>query len=413
MIKFIKNNIFPLKNYDIRSFCFPLLLLVYGIGFIGVYLIYMLDIREKQLIKQVLYQKQIIAFGIGLALILVVSLIDYHFIAKISSGLYIIGIGLLLICKYLNNPPIYGWAHYTARRWIKIGGDPALKENNPGFEFQPSELGKVALVVFLAMFFFKMQKHIKKLWVLALALLLTAIPTYFIFEQPDLSTTILIVAVFSVMVLISGASYKYIVTFLVIFIPTSIFLFWYVQQDFQVLLNEYQQNRVLAMLHPEDYPALTYQQQNAEQAIKAGGLVGKFMNGLESDRASRSVPVKESDFIFSAVAEEFGFIGSIIVLVLYAFLILFIIRIARKASDYLGRMIAIGFGTMLLIQVFINVGVVTSLLPNTGIALPFMSSGLSSLLVNLLMIGIILNISMQPKKAEEPKEDSEFGFIDA
>ena len=413
MIKFLKKHIFPFGNYSIRSCCFPLLLVVYVLGFIGVYLIYVLDIHEKQAIKQGLYQKQIIAFVIGLGLIIVVSLIDYHFIAKASPVLYLIGIGLLLICKYLDNPPIYGWKHYTARRWIKIGGDPALKENNPGFEFQPSELVKVALVVFLAMFFYKLHKHIKKLWVLALAIVLTAIPTYFIFEQPDLSTTILIVTVFSIMVFVSGASYKYIITFLAIFIPTAVFMFWYVQQDFQVLLTEWQQNRVLAMIHPEDYPELTYQQQNAEVAIKAGGLAGKFMDGIEADRASRTVPVRESDFIFAAAAEEFGFIGAVVILVLYAMLILFIIRIARKASDYLGRMIATGFGAMLLVQIFINVGVVTSLLPNTGIALPFMSSGLSSLLVNLLMIGIILNISMQPKRKEKPREESEFGFIDA
>ena len=412
MIKFIKNNIITFKNYDIKSFCFPLLLLVYVVGFIGVYLIYMLDINEKQAIKQGLYQKQIIAFVIGLVLIAVISLIDYHFIAKLSPVLYLIGIGLLLICKYLDNPPIYGWKHYTARRWIKIGGDPALKENNPGFEFQPSELVKVALVVFLAMFFYKLHKHIKKLWVLGLAIVLTAIPSFFIFDQPDLSTTILIVAVFFIMVFISGASYKYIITFLAIFIPTAIFLFWYVQRDFQVLLSPYQQDRVLAMLHPEDYPDLTFQQQNAAQAIKAGELTGKFMDGIQADRASRLVPVRESDFIFSAAAEEFGFIGAVIILVLYAFLILFIIRTARKASDYLGRMIATGFGSMLLVQIFINIGVVTSLLPNTGIALPFMSSGLSSLLVNLLMIGIVLNISMQPKKAEKVREESEFGFLD-
>ena len=412
MIKQIINKIFPFKSYDIRSCCFPLLILVYVIGFIGVYLIYMLDINEKQLIKQVLYQKQIIAFGLGLGIILVVSLIDYHFIAKISPVLYFIGLGLLLICKFIDSPPIYGWSHYEARRWIKIGGDPALKENNPGFEFQPSEIVKVALVICLAYFFYRLHKHIKKLWVIILAIIIIAIPTAFIFDQPDLSTTILIVAVFSIMVFISGASYKYIFGFLLIFVPATIFLFWYVQQDFQVLLTDWQRNRVMAMLHPEEYPDLTYQQQNAEVAIKAGGLAGKFTSGIEASRISRTVPVRESDFIFSAAAEEFGFIGSAAILILYVFLILFIIRIARKAGDYLGRMIATGFASMLLIQIFINIGVVTSLLPNTGIALPFLSSGLSSLLVNLLMIGILLNISMQPKKEKAETEDTELGFID-
>ncbi|MCR5726097.1 MAG: FtsW/RodA/SpoVE family cell cycle protein [Lachnospiraceae bacterium] len=411
-MKKLLKTIFPLRNYDIKSYCFLLLLLVYVLGFIGVYLIYVLDLYEKQAIKQDLYQKQIIALIIGLVVILVVSLIDYHFVAKCSPLLYMMGMGLLLICAFVDKPPIYGWKHYTAKRWIKIGGDPALGINNPGFEFQPSELVKVALVVFLAWIMFKLHKHIKKLWVLFLVIVLTAIPTAFIFVQPDLSTTILIFVVFSSMVLISGISFKYIGTFLAIFVPTAVFLFWYCQQDFQILLTEWQQNRLLAMLHPEDYPELTYQQQNAAVAIKSGGLTGKFMNGVEGSLLSRTVPVRESDFIFTSVAEEFGFIGSILILITYLIIILLIIRIARKACDYLGRMIAVGFGSMLLVQIFINVGVVTSILPNTGIALPFMSSGLSSLLVNLLMIGILLNISLQPKEKAKVREESELGYID-
>ena len=411
MRKLLK-KIFPFKEYDIKSFSFPLLITVYVLGFIGVYLIYVLDIYEKQAIKQDLYWKQILAFGIGIVLVIAVSIIDYHFIAMMSPFLYLLGLGLLLICAFLDSPPIYGWKHYTARRWIKIGGDPSLGINNPGFEFQPSELVKVALVIFLAWFFYKLHKHIKKFWVLLLSLIIVAIPSALIFVQPDLSTTILIFVVFSIMVLISGVSYKYIVSFLVVFIPSAIFMFWYVQQDFQTLLTPYQQDRVFAALYPERYPDLTFQQTNAAIAIKQGGLTGKALEGIEANLASRSVPVRESDFIFTSVAEEFGFIGSVLVLAGYAFMILMIIRIARKAKDFLGRMIAVGFGSMLLIQIFINVGVVTSLLPNTGIALPFMSSGLSSLLVNLLMIGILLNISLQPRGKAKVREESELGYID-
>ncbi|MCR5205487.1 MAG: FtsW/RodA/SpoVE family cell cycle protein [Lachnospiraceae bacterium] len=405
-------KIFPLKEYDIKSFCFPLLILVYVLGFVGVYLIYVLDIFEKQAIKQNLYSKQILAFGIGIVLILFISLVDYHIIAKLSPLIYLFGIGLLLICAFVDTPPIYGWKHYTAKRWIKIGGDPSLGINNPGFEFQPSEIVKIALVITLAWFLFKVHKHIKKLWVLAVAAVITAIPIGMIFTQPDLSTSVLLFVVFAIMVLISGVAYKYIVTALVIFVPTVIFLFWYIQQDFQVLFTEFQQNRVLTMLHPEDYPELAYQQQNAANAIKQGGLTGKVMEGVETSLASRSVPVRESDFIFTSVAEEFGFIGALLVIIGYALMILFIIRIARKAKDYLGRMIAVGFASMLLFQIFINIGVVTSILPNTGIALPFMSSGLSSLLVNLVMIGILLNISLQPRGKAKVREESELGYID-
>lgn len=411
MLKVLK-KIFPLKEYDFKSFCFPLLLIVYILGFVGVYLIYVLDYYEKQAIKQNLYSKQILAFGIGIGLILVVALIDYHIIAKLSPLIYLAGIGLLLICRFVDKPPIYGWAHYSAKRWIKIGGDPSLGEKNPGFEFQPSEIVKIAVVITLAWFFFKVHKYIKKLWVLAVSVAIVAVPLVFIFKQPDLSTTILMFVVFAVMVLISGVSYKYIVPLLAVLVPTAIFLLWYIQQDFQTVFTEYQVNRVKSLFYPEDYPELAYQQQNAVAAIKQGELTGKVLQGVEANLASRSVPVRESDFIFSSVCEVFGFIGAVVILLGYAVMILMIIRIARKSKDYLGRMIAVGFGSMLLVQVFINVGVVTYILPNTGIALPFMSSGLSSLLVNLLMIGILLNVSLQPRGKAKVREESELGYVD-
>lgn len=411
MLKVLK-KIFPIKEYDFKSFCFPLLLIVYILGFVGVYLIYVLDYYEKQAIKQNLYSKQILAFAIGIGLILVVALIDYHIIAKLSPLIYLAGIGLLLICRFVDKPPIYGWAHYTAKRWIKIGGDPSLGINNPGFEFQPSEIVKIAIVIALSWFFFKVHKYIKKLWVLAVSVAIVAVPLVFIFKQPDLSTTILLFVVFAVMVLISGVSYKYIVPILAVFVPTAIFLLWYIQQDFQTVFTVYQVNRVKSLFYPEDFPELAYQQQNAVAAIKQGGLTGKVLQGVEANLASRSVPVRESDFIFSSVCEVFGFIGAVIILLGYAIMILMIIRIARKSKDYLGRMIAVGFGSMLLVQVSINVGVVTYILPNTGIALPFMSSGLSSLLVNLLMIGILLNVSLQPRGKAKVREESELGYVD-
>lgn len=411
MLKVLK-KIFPIKEYDFKSFCFPLLLIVYILGFVGVYLIYVLDYYEKQAIKQNLYSKQILAFAIGIGLILVVALIDYHIIAKLSPLIYLAGIGLLLICRFVDKPPIYGWAHYTAKRWIKIGGDPSLGINNPGFEFQPSEIVKIAIVITLSWFFFKVHKYIKKLWVLAVSVAIVAVPLVFIFKQPDLSTTILLFVVFAVMVLISGVSYKYIVPILAVFVPTAIFLLWYIQQDFQTVFTVYQVNRVKSLFYPEDFPELAYQQQNAVAAIKQGGLTGKVLQGVEANLASRSVPVRESDFIFSSVCEVFGFIGAVIILLGYAIMILMIIRIARKSKDYLGRMIAVGFGSMLLVQVSINVGVVTYILPNTGIALPFMSSGLSSLLVNLLMIGILLNVSLQPRGKAKVREESELGYVD-
>ena len=406
IIKMLKFT-FPLKSYNYKKYSYMLLFIVYALGGIGIYLISRLQNEGENMAE-----KQIIAYIAGFAVVIFVSLFNYHAIGKLFIFLYLAGIGLLAICKWSNSLPIYGWSHYDARRWIKIGGDPTAGTKNTGFEFQPSEFVKVVLIICIAKFFDLTIKYIKKLWVFIAAIVIEFAPVIFILTQPDLSTTIVILAVFAVMVFISGVSYKFIIPTIVVLVPTAVGLFWYVQQDFQTLLEEWQQNRILAMLHPELYPELTYQQTNALTAIKSGGMLGKTLTGVEGIRASAYVPVSESDFIFSAVAEEFGFVGSIVVILLYMILILLILRIARRAADYLGTLIATGIAALIMFQVFINIGVVSSLLPNTGLALPFMSSGLSSLLANLGMLGIVLNISLQPKPPQVKQEKAELGYID-
>ncbi len=403
LVNFIK-SIFNFKEYRVRSLSLNVFIIVYALGIFGAYLIKTLQDPGENL-----YQKQLYALAGGAVAILVISLIDYHFVAKMYILLYLVNMGLLLICRFSNSLPIYGWSHYDARRWIKIGGDPTagMKNSGQGFEFMPSEITKVALIICLAKYFEVCYKKIRKIWVLMGAIVLMGIPIFMIFMQPDLSTTICLTMVFAVMVFASGVPYKFIFSIAGVLIPIGVGLIWYVIQDYQVLLKDWQRKRVLAAIHPEDYPELTYQQDNAKIAIQSGGTIGKMLSGDTGPRGTRFVPVKESDFIFSAVAEEFGFIGSVAVIVLYFLMIMLIIRIAKRARDYLGMMIALGIGALISIQVFINIGVVTSMLPNTGIPLPFMSSGLSSLLINLMLIGVLMNISMQPKD-EVPRPVNEF-----
>lgn len=383
---------FKFKEYEFKSFSFKLLAIVYALGMLGVYLISILQDADENM-----YQKQLLGYIAGLAIILFIAMVDYHFIGKLFIPIYIVGFGLLLICRYSNSLPVYGWSHYDARRWIKIGGDPTAGVDNDGFEFMPSEITKIALIIFTAKLFDLCYKHIKKLWVLLVASVLYGLPTFFVLIQTDLSTSIVMVLVFAIMVFASGVPIKFIATIIAVLVPLGWGLWWYVQQDFQVILKKYQQRRILAAIHPELYPELMYQQTNAKAAISSGGALGKMLTQDTGLRGTRYVPVKESDFIFTAVAEEFGFVGSVAVIVMYFLMILIIIRIAGKAKDYLGKMIALGIGALISFQVFINIGVVTSILPNTGIALPYMSSGLSSLLINLVMVGVLLNISMQSK----------------
>lgn len=394
--KFI-TQVFNVKQYSFKKISYPVLVLVWVLGGIGMYLIRILqDEDENQ------FERQIIGYLIGMVIVLVVAMVDYHFIGKMWIILYIVSLALLLICKYSNSLPIYGWSHYDARRWIKIGGDPSLGPDNPGFEFQPSELTKIIMIVFLAKYFEIVQKKVKKFWVFVVASVLMGIPTFLIFIQTDFSTSVVLFSLFVVILFIAGVSYKILIPLLCVVVAAAAGLFWYAQQDYQEFFADYQQERILSMLYPDEYPDQVYQQTNAEAAIKSGGVIGKTLSGDTSFRGTNYVPVVESDFIFSAVAEEFGFFGSVVIILLFALLIFFIVRVAVRAKDYLGRMIAMGIGTLLMFQVFINIGVVSSLLPNTGIPLPFVSSGLSSLLSGFIMVGIVLNISMQPKtKVEE------------
>ena len=207
-----------------------------------------------------------------------------------------------------------------------------------------------------------------------------------------------LVVAFASIILVSEISFRILFPVIAVAIPVIIALFWYVQQDFQKLLTDSQQKRILSLLNPDAYSDEIYQQENSVTAIASGGLIGKLLGNPDAVRGSDNIPVIESDFIFSAIAEELGFIGSCAVIGCITILCFSCFHIARKAPDYLGKLIAIGIGTTYMFQSFVNIGVVTMLLPNTGIPLPFLSYGLSSLLSSMIGIGIVLNIGINKQK---------------
>lgn len=389
---------FNLKKYHYKSFSLSLVTLVLAFGGIG-----MLLIQRLQESDEAQFEKQVLGYALGLAVMIFVALIDYHFICKFYIPLYLFNLALLLFCRFTDKSmglPIYGDAHYTAKRWIeiKLGADRT-------FEFMPSEFTKIIMILFLAKLFDLMQKHIKKLWLLVLVSALMSIPTLLVLTQTDLSTSIVMFAFFAIMVFAAGTSYKHLLPIIAVGIPLVIFLLWYVQQDFQVLLEGYQVDRILG--------TDMYQQDNAKLAIQSGGMFGKLLTGDTTSRASNYVPVVESDFIFAAIGEEFGVIGMFLIIMGYLAFAFIGLRIARRAKDYLGSMIAVGITALISVQAFVNIGVVTSLLPNTGIPLPFISSGLTALLCNLATLGILLNISLQPKLKEKERviETNDYAMI--
>ncbi len=391
-----------IRNYNFKSFSLAIVAIVLAMGSVGVFLIQRLQDEDE-----LQFEKQVLGYAVGLVIMIIVMLIDYHFICKFAIPLYLFNIALMLFCRYTSASsglPLYGKKHYTAKRWIEIKLSSTQK-----LEFMPSELTKLIIIICLAVLFSKLQRYIKKFWVILVAGAVTAVPIFLVLIQPDLSTSIVIFLFFCVVVFDSGVNLKHLVPILAVGIPLVFFLIWYVQQDWQHLIEDWQQERILSLLNPTDHTDKMFQQNNAMLAIQAGGVFGKLLLGDTGARVTDVVPVVESDFIFAAIGEEFGMIGMLLTIGSFFAFAFLGLRIARRAKDTLGRLLAVGITSLLTIQAFVNMGVVTSILPNTGIPLPFVSSGLTALISNLATLGILLNISIQPA-GYVPGSDSEFEF---
>ena len=380
------------KRYQISLLCIVLIL-----GVISVVTLY--NVQEE---GSNMALKQAIGLSIGLFGAFVLSLIDYHWICKFAPLMYLVNLALLIIVKFVDGLRL---SRGGAVRWIGIKrGGRVL------FEFQPSELTKMIMVLFIAWFLHVTRSKLTKKddlkhgftmnpWLqFFLVVMLMAIPTFLVFLQPDLSTTLVLLVAFATIILASEISFKILFPVIAVAIPVVLALFWYVQQDFQKLLTDSQQLRILSLLNPDAYSDAIYQQENSVTAIASGGLIGKLLGNPNAVRGSDSIPVIESDFIFSAIAEELGFVGACAVIICITALCFSCFSIAKRSQDYLGKLIAIGIGATYMFQSFVNIGVVTMLLPNTGIPLPFLSYGLSSLLSSMIGIGIVLNIGISKQK---------------
>lgn len=373
------------KQFDWKRYNFSLIIVVIILCLISAFSVKLAGGEEH---GASFFKAQVFGLIGGIIVVAIVSVIDYHFICKFAAVLYLMGVGLVAATRYT---PLGTDLHTKTWRWLNIRG----------FTFQPSELAKIIMILVLAAFYMKMRKKVDRFYVLVLAGIITAIPTLFILKQPDLSSSMVVMFIFAVLVFASGMTYKILIPIIAVMIPAIPALLWYVQQPFQLLLNEYQYGRVMSYLHPElDNNDLLYQQEVAKRAIASGKLYGKFLeDGGSQARVYSQLPVAESDFVWAVIGEEFGFLGSCIVLGLLVIVIGKCLSVAHKSQDYLGMMIATGVGAMLAFQVFANIGVATSLLPNTGLPLPFLSKGISSMMSGMIAIGLVVNVGIQPAKS--------------
>ena len=369
-------------RYDFRKFDYILVLTVVSLAVIGVVAIGSATRIYSPDGTAYFRNRQIVGYASGGVLMLFFAFFDYKWLGRLAIPIYLFNLGLLGAVLAV------GIEVKGATRWISLGS----------FQLQPSEFAKIFLIIVLAKYLQMNEKRINRLYVLIGAVILTAIPWYLIFRQPDLSTSIIMFLILAFMLFVGGISFWYIFAALAVAVPTATFGFNYLLSPDQQLLESYQVNRILSIVDPSRVaPDLLWQTNNSKQAIGSGQLFGK---GLYMGKVNQYdyLPEPQTDFIFSIIGEELGFFGCILVLLLLFFLIIRVLWIAKDA-DMLGKLIISGFAAVVMYQTFINVGVASGIVPNTGMPLPFISYGVSSLWNNLIGIGIILNISMQRKKA--------------
>ncbi len=322
--------------------------------------------------------KQAIMLGIGIILAIIISSLDYKSFKTIGIVFYLVSIVLLVYVIFKGT----GASKWGSNSWIRIGG----------FSFQPSEIAKITFVIVVSTFLERIkegQEHMKKN--IAKVIIYSAIPILLVMLQKDFGTSIVFIFMFFVMIFISGIPYKYIFGSIVASVPCALYI-WFFQ------FNDKRRNRILYFLNPEaDGGDAGFQILRSIRAIGSGKIFGKgLFKGVLTQKGA--VPVNESDFIFTVIGEELGFIGSSLVVIVIFALLMRCMYIAKNSRDPYGTFVVVGLTAMMGFHFIENIGMNISILPITGIPLPFFSQGGSAMLTNYIAIGIILSVSMRRKR---------------
>ena len=323
-----------------------------------------------------LFVRQLINFTGATTLFLIFSYLDFRTLARESRYLYVLGILLLIAVLYLT-APIKG-----SHRWFDLGL----------LNFQPAEFAKIAMILFLARFFAARRGEINSIKNIAISFIYTAIPFFLIAREPDLGSSIVILAIWGGILLVSRVDKK---VFLYLFILFTIFsgVAW------EFILHDYQRNRIETFLDPNlDPQNKGYNVRQAIIAVGSGGLYGTGLGkGLQSQL--QFLPERQTDFVFASAAEELGFLGTSVILILYTILLYRLLVIYRLSRDDLSRFIIAGIFFMLFTQIVINIGMNIGIMPVTGIPLPMLSYGGSSLFTIAICLGIAQAVAIRAKSS--------------
>ena len=358
-----KRFLLQFRNFDVILFVSTILLVT-----IGLLVQYSSGITGSGVINQIDASKQLLYVIVGLTIFFLVSRTDYRVWRSYSTFLYILMLALLFIVAF------FGATRLGATRWINLGF----------FQFQPSEFAKLAIIVFFAKYFSSVYTQSNKLKYLLVSILYLAPPVILVLAQPDLGTAMVLSLIWLVMALITRVNKLYFVAFIgVIILAVPVIM---------PHLATYQRQRITTFLNPAANPSGTgYNVNQAIIAVGSGGLLGQ---GLSSGSQSQGnfLPSQHTDFVFAVLSEKLGFLGGTLTILLFSTIIVRAIFIANVSSDYFGTFLAIGIATMFAIHVGINIAMNIGLVPVTGIPLPFISAGGTSMIISLLSVGILESI---------------------
>ena len=394
------------RSFDSRV-DYSLILPVFCLLVIGVVAIYIAVSHDYPNNVWPILGQQLAWIALGIIFSFVVMFFNTKFLWQSTPYLYGLGLALMILPLVFYNPSLV--AATGAKNWVSFSGYTL---------FQPSEFMKISYILMLAyviVMFTKKYKDRERTigldFLLIFWMIIFTIPVLVLLAlQSDLGTAMVFVAIFAGLVLLSGVSWKIIIPVLVAVVSAIAgFLAIFITKDGRAFMHQigmptYQINRILAWLNPFDYAqTTTYQQAQGQIAIGSGGIFGQGFNV-----SNLLIPVRESDMIFTVIAEDFGFIGSVVVVALYLLLIYRMLKITLKSNNQFYTYISTGFIMMLLFHIFENIGAVTGLLPLTGIPLPFISQGGSAIISNLIGVGLLLSMSYQTHLADEKSGRTRF-----
>ena len=360
---FNQNNFYSSAFAKLQSINYPLLGLIITLFFVGLAALY--SISNGDFNSWPLKHSQ--RFILGLIIFFLVIFFDLRLIFGYAYVIFFLSIMSLVII------PFFGIESNGATRWINIAG----------ISLQPSEFVKYTLILALAKYFHSINNDSSFIKTLIIPLIITIVPVFLVITQPDLGTALIILLGGISLFWISGLNYKYFILG-VFSILCSLPVLWQ-------YLKDYQKDRVLTFFNPERDPLGNgYHIMQSKIALGSGGIFGKgYMEGTQSHQ--NFLPEMQTDFIFTMLGEEFGFIGTLLLLLMYAALIMISIRLALKSRSLFSKYLSLGVCNVFFIYVFVNIGMVTGLLPVVGVPLPFISYGGSSMLAVMFGFGLLMN----------------------